>query len=189
MYCSNCGSQVGDQEKYCKACGAPVSVQAAVNVVQQPAPVPQPVAQPVPQSVAQPVQQPVPQLIPQPVPVMQPVAQTQPQTAVYPQQNAQAAQKPVKKSKWMAIVALILGVLTMDISYFLIINLVALITGIPALTLAIFSLVRKNSGLKAMAVIGLITGLLGLLYTGLTWAAMGSSEISSLFGPLFDYLY
>lgn len=153
MYCSNCGSQVGDQEKYCKACGAPVSVQAAVNVVQQP------------------------------------VAQVQPQTAVYPQQNAQAAQKPVKKSKWMAIVSLILGILTMDISYFLIINLAALITGIPALTLAIFSLVRKNSGLKAMAVIGLITGLLGLLYTGLTWAAMGSSEISSLFGPLFDYLY
>ncbi|MBO4416284.1 MAG: zinc ribbon domain-containing protein [Lachnospiraceae bacterium] len=57
MYCSNCGSQVGDNEKFCANCGTPVNVQAAPVVqaaptVQQPAP--QPMPQAVPQAVPAP---------------------------------------------------------------------------------------------------------------------------------------
>ena len=80
MYCSNCGAQVGDNEKFCKACGTAVNVQAA-PVVQQP------VAQPAPQPAPAPVayQQPAPQ--PAPVAYQQPVSQPAP--AVY-QQTVQA---------------------------------------------------------------------------------------------------
>ena len=35
MFCSNCGSPVGDNEKFCKACGTPVNVQSAQPVMQQ----------------------------------------------------------------------------------------------------------------------------------------------------------
>ncbi|MBO4637842.1 MAG: zinc ribbon domain-containing protein [Clostridiales bacterium] len=51
MFCSGCGAQVGDDQKFCKICGAPLKVQAA-PIVQQP--VPQP-AQPVSQVPASPV--------------------------------------------------------------------------------------------------------------------------------------
>ena len=92
MFCSNCGSPVGDQEKFCKVCGTPVNVQAAPVAQPAPAPAPAPAAQPVtaPQPVAaQPVAaQPV---VPQPAPAVyqQPVA-PQPAPAVY-QQPVQAA--------------------------------------------------------------------------------------------------
>ena len=64
MFCPNCGSQVGDNDKFCKACGTPVNVQAA-PVVQQPAP--QPIPQPVPQPAPVAYQQPAP-VAPQAVP-------------------------------------------------------------------------------------------------------------------------
>lgn len=35
MFCSNCGTQVGDTEKFCKVCGKPLNVQAAMPVMQQ----------------------------------------------------------------------------------------------------------------------------------------------------------
>ena len=60
MFCSNCGAQVGDNEKFCKVCGTPVKSQAA-PAVQQPAPQPAPVVY------QQPVQA-VPQVVPQTVP-------------------------------------------------------------------------------------------------------------------------
>ena len=60
MFCSNCGSPVGDQEKFCKMCGTPVSAQAPAQVA-QPAPVPAPAAQPVP------APQPAPAVYQQPV--------------------------------------------------------------------------------------------------------------------------
>ena len=83
MFCSNCGSPVGDQEKFCKVCGTPISVQAAP--VAQPALAPAPVAQPAPapQTAPVPVVQPVPQPVaPQPAPaVYQQPVQAAPQTA------------------------------------------------------------------------------------------------------------
>ena len=84
MFCSNCGAPLGDQDKFCKACGTPVSVQPAAPqpAPAQPVAAPAPVAaQPAPAPVAaQPapapaVQQPVPQPvaaapIPQPAPAL-----------------------------------------------------------------------------------------------------------------------
>ena len=99
MFCSNCGAPLGDQDKFCKACGTPVSVQPAAP---QPAPA-QPVAAPAPVA-AQPVpapavQQPVPQPvaaapIAQPVPAAVPVAQPAPQPAPVYQQPVTAAPQP-----------------------------------------------------------------------------------------------
>ncbi len=80
MFCSNCGAPLGDQDKFCKACGTPVSVQPAAP---QPAPA-QPVAAPAPavqQPVSQPVAAPVAQPVPQPAPVYQQPVQAVPQTA------------------------------------------------------------------------------------------------------------
>ena len=77
MFCSNCGSKVGDQEKFCKVCGTPVNVQAA------------PVAQPAPAPVLQPAPAPAPaaQYVPAPQPVV-----TQPAPAVYQQPVQEAPQ-------------------------------------------------------------------------------------------------
>ena len=67
MFCSNCGAQVGDNEKFCKVCGTAVNVQAAAPVMQQAPVYQQPVPQPAPQPAVQPApvyQQPV-QAVPQ----------------------------------------------------------------------------------------------------------------------------
>ena len=47
MFCPKCGTQVGDNDKFCKTCGTPVNVQPAAPVSQQ-APITQqpPVSQP-----------------------------------------------------------------------------------------------------------------------------------------------
>ena len=90
MFCSNCGAPLGDQDKFCKACGTPVSVQPAAP---QPAPA-QPVAAPAP-AVQQPVPQPVAAApIAQPVPAAVPVAQPVPQPAPVYQQPVTAAPQP-----------------------------------------------------------------------------------------------
>lgn len=81
MFCSNCGAPLGDQDKFCKACGTPVSVQPAAP---QPAPA-QPVAAPAPavqQPVPQPVAAPVAQPVPQPAPVYQQPVTAAPQPAL-----------------------------------------------------------------------------------------------------------
>ena len=85
MFCSNCGAPLGDQDKFCKACGTPVSVQPAAP---QPAPA-QPVAAPAP--VAAPV---AAAPIAQPVPAAVPVAQPVPQPAPVYQQPVTAAPQP-----------------------------------------------------------------------------------------------
>ena len=77
MFCSNCGAPLGDQDKFCKACGTPVSVQPAAP---QPAPA-QPIAAPAP-VVAQPAPAPaVQQPVPQPAPVYQQPVTAAPQPA------------------------------------------------------------------------------------------------------------
>lgn len=85
MFCSNCGAPLGDQDKFCKACGTPVSVQPAAP---QPAPA-KPVAAPAP--VAAPV---AAAPIAQPVPAAVPVAQPVPQPAPVYQQPVTAAPQP-----------------------------------------------------------------------------------------------
>lgn len=77
MFCSNCGAPLGDQDKFCKVCGTPVSVQPAAP---QPAPA-QPVAAPAPVA-AQPAPAPaVQQPVPQPAPVYQQPVTAAPQPA------------------------------------------------------------------------------------------------------------
>lgn len=85
MFCSNCGAPLGDQDKFCKVCGTPVSVQPAAP---QPAPA-KPVAAPAP--VAAPV---AAAPIAQPVPAAVPVAQPVPQPAPVYQQPVTAAPQP-----------------------------------------------------------------------------------------------
>ena len=85
MFCSNCGAPLGDQDKFCKVCGTPVSVQPAAP---QPAPA-KPVAAPAP--VAAPV---AAAPIAQPVPAAAPVAQPVPQPAPVYQQPVTAAPQP-----------------------------------------------------------------------------------------------
>ena len=113
MFCSNCGSPVGEQEKFCKVCGKPVNVQAAAPAAQpapvaQPAPAPAPAAQPVT------VQQPI---TPQPAPAVyqQPVA-PQPAPAVY-QQPVQApvqaaATAPAKEKGGPRRTCFVVGLIT-----------------------------------------------------------------------------
>ena len=51
MFCSNCGAPIGDNDKFCKACGTPVQVQSATPVTQQEPVYQQPVSE---QSVSEP---------------------------------------------------------------------------------------------------------------------------------------
>ena len=95
MFCSNCGAPLGDQDKFCKVCGTPVSVQPAAPqpapAVQQPVPQPvaaAPIAQPVPAAV------PVAQPVPQPAPVYQQPVTAAPQPAPVYQQPVAAAPQP-----------------------------------------------------------------------------------------------
>ena len=68
MFCSNCGAQVGENEKFCGACGTPVKAQAAAPVMQQAPVYQQPAPAPVPQPVMpQPQMQPAPAIYQQPV--------------------------------------------------------------------------------------------------------------------------
>ena len=74
MFCSKCGTQVGDNEKFCKICGTPVKAQAAAPVMQQAPVYQQPAAQPV-----QPAPQPVVQQVQYAQPVYQQPVQAVPQ--------------------------------------------------------------------------------------------------------------
>lgn len=92
MFCSNCGSPVGDQEKFCKNCGTPImTVQAAAPVAQQSAPQSSPVAQPVSQPVT--VAQPVSPVYQQPVQAPQPAYATYQQPVQAVPQSAPALAK------------------------------------------------------------------------------------------------
>ena len=62
MFCSNCGSQIGENEKFCKVCGTPVKVQAAAPVMQQVPVYQQPVPQVTATVPAAPVQMPAQQI-------------------------------------------------------------------------------------------------------------------------------
>ena len=106
MKCINCNQEIGNSNKFCPNCGAPVNV-----MPQQPAPQ-APQAQPAPQSPSEqtipqqpaqrPVQQPAPQVqqpqaAPAPQqPVQQPVQQPAPQVPQQPQ-AAPAPQQPVQQ--------------------------------------------------------------------------------------------
>lgn len=162
MYCNNCGSLIKDGQSFCANCGAPVQVQQPQPVVQ-----PQPAAQP------QPAIQP------------QPAAQPQP---VY-QQPVVSNPAPEKKSKGAAIASLILGIFTLSLSWVIFLNALSILSGIPGTILSIVAITKKNGRLKPMAVAGLILGLIGMIFSILTWVSMWVPEVGKILEPIYDYLY
>ena len=87
MYCSNCGTKIDDDAKFCLNCGAKAAASVAapsVSSVETVYPV-QPVAQPEPVQTAQPVVQTEPVQTAQPVAQTVPVQTTQPSGQYYPQ--------------------------------------------------------------------------------------------------------
>jgi hypothetical protein len=169
MYCSSCGSLISEGQSFCPNCGAPVSQpapQPAVQV-QQPQPSVQPVVQ------AQPSAQPIAQ------PVAQPVSP----------QPAAASPARVKKSKGFAIAGFILGLETLPISWVIFVNILSIFTGLAGVILSIIGLTRKNGALKVLAIIGLITSFVGMVYSILSWATFWSHDVYEFMEPVFELLY
>ena len=130
MFCSQCGSQISDEAKFCAKCGARVDgapMQQQQAQVQQPTgqtyvqpqPQPQVVVQPQPQSQVVVQQQPQPQVVvqqqPQPQVVVQ--QQPQPQVVVQPQPQPQPADQGTtdptapKKKKKSPVVGIVIGII------------------------------------------------------------------------------
>lgn len=168
MYCNACGSLIKDGLAYCPFCGEAVVVEPA------PQPVVQPVqqVQPAPQPVAQPVQQVQPVYI-QPVPPM----------------PGAVPEKPVRKSKGLAIAGFALGISAAVFCFLIFVNFVSLFEGLAGAILSILALVKKNGKLKAMAVIGLILSVFALFVAGLMWASFWSEDAYDLSVLLFGWVY
>lgn len=168
MYCNACGSLFKDGLAYCPFCGEAVVVEPA------PQPVVQPVQQfqPAPQPAAQPVQQVQPVYI-QPVPPM----------------PGAVPEKPVRKSKGLAIAGFALGISAAVFCFLIFVNLVSLFEGLAGAILSILALVKKNGKLKAMAVIGLILSVFALFVSGLMWASFWSEDAYDLSVLLFGWVY
>lgn len=164
MYCSSCGSLINEGQSFCANCGAPVPAKAA-----------QPVAQ-VQQPVVQPQQ-----------PAVQPQSVVQSQ-AVTPQ-PVSASPAPVKKSNGMAITAFVLGIFTLCFAWIIFVNAISVFTGLAGAILAIIGLNKKNCSVKAMAVIGLIASLIGMIYSILMWATFWSNDVYNFMEPLMKLLY
>ena len=170
MFCSNCGSPVGDQEKFCKVCGTPVSVQAA------------PVAQPAPAPVAQPVPAPAP-IAPQPAPapVVQTVAAPQPAPAVYQHpvqavpQTAAPALADVKAGPRRT--CFVIGLITCIL--LIVINLPAFAIGGTMLIVSPFALMLGASNSDDIFVIGLLVCLGAFLLIDMAIISIVFNSISS----------
>ena len=164
MYCNACGSLIKDGLAYCPFCGEAVVVEPAPQPVQQ--------VQPAPQPAAQPVQQVQPVYI-QPVPPM----------------PGAVPEKPVRKSKGLAIAGFALGISAAVFCFLIFVNLVSLFEGLAGAILSILALVKKNGKLKAMAVIGLILSVFALFVSGLMWASFWSEDAYDLSVLLFGWVY
>ncbi|MCR5329129.1 MAG: zinc ribbon domain-containing protein [Saccharofermentans sp.] len=169
MFCQNCGAQVQPDQLFCNQCGTR-------QPVDEPAPQPaaaEPVAQPAAEPVVQPVQpaQPIQQAQPvqpiqqaQPVqPVVQPVVQqvVQPAPVVIVQQ---AAPKPARGPfNAVAIVALVLGVMSIVFFWFPVISWIFCISGLICSIVALVNVKKKNARNKGFGIGGLITSIIGTL--------------------------
>ncbi len=155
---------------YCNACGSLFKDGLAYcpfcgeAVVVEPAP--QPVVQPAPQPAAQPV-------------YIQPV----------PPMPGAVPEKPVRKSKGLAIAGFALGISAAVFCFLIFVNLVSLFEGLAGAILSILALVKKNGKLKAMAVIGLILSVFALFVSGLMWASFWSEDAYDLSVLLFGWVY
>ena len=181
MYCSSCGSLINEGQSFCANCGAPVApaVVQGTTVVQA-----QPVAQPVVQP--QPVIQQA--AAAQPQPAAQPVVQAQPVSQPLPAAQP-AAPAPVKKAKSFSIAGFIIGLETLAFSWIIFVNALSVVTGLIGAVFSIIALVRKKSGLKVLAVIGLIANVVGLVLSVLLWATMWSNDVYEFMEPFFRWFY
>lgn len=178
MFCSKCGSPVGEQEKFCKVCGKPVNVQAAAPAAQpapvaQPAPAPAPAAQPVT------VQQPI---TPQPAPAVyqQPVA-PQPAPAVY-QQPVQApvqaaATAPAKEKGGPRRTCFVVGLITCIM--LIVMNVPAVAVGVTMLIVGPFAMMLGASNSEDIFGVGLLVCLGAALLVALAVVSIVFNGISS----------
>ena len=131
MFCSECGTENPDTNRFCNNCGKPL-------VRQQPA------AQPAVQPAVQPPVQPV--VPPAPAPAATPVPQ--------PVQATPAVPAPGKRRDWLGIVSLITGILSWGILT-TVLGIITILLGAAALVLF-----RKAAGrISLAAVISIILGI------------------------------
>lgn len=167
MFCSNCGSPVGEQEKFCKVCGKPVNVQAAAPAA-QPAPAPAPAAQPVT------VQQPAPAVYQQPV-------APQPAPAVY-QQPVQApvqaaATAPAKEKGGPRRTCFVVGLITCIM--LIVMNVPAVAVGVTMLIVGPFAMMLGASNSEDIFGVGLLVCLGAALLVALAVVSIVFNGISS----------
>ena len=165
MFCSNCGSPVGEQEKFCKVCGKPVNVQAAAPAA-QPAPVAQPAPAPVPAA--------------QPVTVQQPIT-PQPAPAVY-QQPVQApvqaaATAPAKENGGPRRTCFVVGLITCIM--LIVMNVPAVAVGVTMLIVGPFAMMLGASNSEDIFGVGLLVCLGAALLVALAVVSIVFNGISS----------
>lgn len=127
---------------------------------------------------------------PAPQPVVEQIQQVQP---VYiqpvPPMPGAVPEKPVRKSKGLAIAGFALGISAAVFCFLIFVNFVSLFEGLAGAILSILALVKKNGKLKAMAVIGLILSVFALFVAGLMWASFWSEDAYDLSVLLFGWVY
>ena len=96
---------------------------------------------------------------------------------------------PVRKSKGTAIAGFVLGMVTPGFAWIIFVNAVSILTGLAGTVISIISLARKNSGLKVLAVIGLIASLIGMIFSVLMWTSFWSDDIYQFLEPVAEFLY
>ena len=164
-FCTKCGQQVSDQDRFCPGCGAPVvTAQNTSNNGQQP-------------YGGQPGTQNTPGYGPQnPSPYggqgPAPYGQQGPQNynRNFPQQNI--PQGP----KGLAIASMVVGICSVVFTW---VPPLAIVLGALALIFGIVSVAKKMGG-KGMAVAGIVTGAVGFLYA--IEVAITYGNVFSLFG-------
>lgn len=160
MHCTNCGTLLEDNAKFCQSCGAPVKKPAPAPAP-QPEPIPQPAPVPQPEPIPQPAPVPQPAPIPQPAPAPQqnPYSQADFQQTPYGQQNGQqpfGQSAPVDKPlpmKWYKFVIYVQLFLAAVISLG---NAVLYITGIIGASVFDASTFSTVGGLIILLILNII---------------------------------
>ena len=157
MFCQNCGSQIPDGAKFCEICGAPAP--GAAEVAQE--------AVETVETVETPVEE-VAQEVPS---YTEPAANTYQQTydnPSYTQPDYYAQQGGGKKG--FAIASMICGIVSLVCCC---LGWGILAVAVAAVVLGIIAIVKGFDG-KTLAIVGLITGGIGLIMA-IIWGAAGSA--------------
>ena len=116
-----------------------------------------------------------------------------PQPAMPPQYYspipAAAFPAPAKKSGGMAVAGFVLGFVTLSLAWVIFFNILTPLTGIPGVVFSIIGIAKKNGGRKALAVIGLITCLVGMTFAVLSWVSFWSNDVYNFLEPIYKLIY